>query len=370
MKITRSDHVHPAIRADFEALRERLRAKGCYEKRPVRVIAELMINYVLVVGGMLVCAVSDQLLVRVAAILGSAYGTVGVTSNTHTSSHAATSNWSRLDQCLTFFGFPFTIAMATTYWRHHHLETHHLKPNVVGVDYDADLGPWFLLNQQQISRSSRWAQWYYHIQWLFFPVALALNAFSIQLSSLRFVWSALRDRLRRRIEHGVDLGMMVLHWLVWVVLPMAVWTPRGVVALYVVRMSLVGYGMFIAAAPAHYPAAAAYLDRESAESVDFLLHQTAVTVDFPTGWLGYLFYSGADYQIEHHLFPEISHVYYRRMQPDVEAFCRRHGYPYRRLGWVEAVWKSYRTLISPKPVAHSLSIVPAIPPPADHASAV
>ena len=368
MNVARSDYIHPSIRADFEALRERLRGKGYFEKRPVRVISELVLNLVLAIGGMLVCAQSDQPLVRITALLVSGYGTIGVTSNTHTSSHEATSNRWWLDECLTFFGFPFTIAMATSYWRHHHLETHHLNTNVVGVDYDVDLAPWFLLNQSQISRSSRWAQWYYHIQWLFFPVAVALNAFSIQLSSLRFVWSALCDRRRRRLEHGIDLGAMALHWLVWAILPMAVWTPSNVLAIYVLRMSLVGYGMFIAAAPAHYPAEAAYLDREGAERVDFLLHQTTATIDFPTGWLGYLFYSGADYQIEHHLFPEISHVHYRRMQPEVEAFCHRHGYPYRRLGWLEAVWKSYRTLISPKQVARSLGIVPAMSTPADHAS--
>src|ERR1700687_2189218 len=282
MNVSRSDYIHPSIRADFEALRERLRGKGYFEKRPVRVISELVLNLVLAIGGMLVCAQSDQPLVRITALLVSGYGTIGVTSNTHTSSHEATSNRWWLDECLTFFGFPFTIAMATSYWRHHHLETHHLNTNVVGVDYDVDLAPWFLLNQSQISRSSRWAQWYYHIQWLFFPVAVALNAFSIQLSSLRFVWSALCDRRRRRLEHGIDLGAMALHWLVWAILPMAVWTPSNVLAIYVLRMSLVGYGMFIAAAPAHYPAEAAYLDREGAERVDFLLHQTTATIDFPT----------------------------------------------------------------------------------------
>ena len=49
----------------------------------------------------------------------------------------------------------------------------------------------------------------------------------------------------------------------------------------------------------------------------------------------------------------------------VEAFCRRHGYPYRTLGWGEALWKSYLTFWRPKPVrtdleAHSVMLATAV----------
>jgi len=123
-----------------------------------------------------------------------------------------------------------------------------------------------------------------------------------------------------------------------------------VLELYVPRMVLVGYGMFLVAAPAHFPAEAVYLDRTSLESVDFFWHQAAATLNIEVGWFGYLLFSGADHQIEHHLFPGISHVHYRQMQPEVEAFCRRYGLPYRRIGWLSGIWKSYRTLMSPKAV--------------------
>src|SRR5437868_12912694 len=49
---------------------------------------------------------------------------------------------------------------------------------------------------------------------------------------------------------------------------------------------------------------------EARRGADFFAVQTAGTVSFRTGWLGRFLCSGLEYQVEHHLFPNISHVYY------------------------------------------------------------
>lgn len=48
--------------------------------------------------------------------------------------------------------------------------------------------------------------------------------------------------------------------------------------------------------------------------------------DFLHGWLNY----GA----EHHLFPHLSALSYRKAQPRVQALCTKHGVPYTQ----ESVW--------------------------------
>ena len=57
------------------------------------------------------------------------------------------------------------------------------------------------------------------------------------------------------------------------------------------------------------------------------------------------------YQIEHHLFPGVPHVYYPKLSPLVRRFCEENGYPYRTLGWAEAIWKSLIIFRNPKKVA-------------------
>ena len=43
-------------------------------------------------------------------------------------------------------------------------------------------------------------------------------------------------------------------------------------------------------------------------------------IDFSQGYL--------NYQIEHHCFPSLSMLSYRKAQPRVEALCNKHGVPY------------------------------------------
>ena len=58
--------------------------------------------------------------------------------------------------------------------------------------------------------------------------------------------------------------------------------------------------------------------------------------------------AGVEYQIEHHLFPTISHVYYPEVSRLVAEFCRRHGYPYRSVSWARGIWESFLTFARPK----------------------
>lgn len=51
------------------------------------------------------------------------------------------------------------------------------------------------------------------------------------------------------------------------------------------------------------------------------------TVDLMHGWL--------NYQIEHHLWPDLSMLQYRRAQPKVRELCARHGVPYVQ----QSVWR-------------------------------
>ena len=57
-------------------------------------------------------------------------------------------------------------------------------------------------------------------------------------------------------------------------------------------------------------------------------------VDYAQLWL--------NYQIEHHLFPDLPMLRYREMQPKVEALCAKYGIPYIK----ESVFTRFRKLVS------------------------
>ncbi|MFY9823264.1 MAG: acyl-CoA desaturase [Thermoanaerobaculia bacterium] len=333
----------------YRELGQIVRERGWLEKAPGRLLTELGIHLALHLGGIALFLAVDNLWVRVAALAISAYGGLGVATNTHTSSHNATSRSMKLNRALTYFGYTFLFGTAAHFWWNKHCVVHHPAPNIIEVDDDADLMPFFVLNERELQESRGFARFFYRIQWIFIPLVLALNTFFTQFQGYRYLLPILADPKRRRPSHWIDLGVLALHILTWIVVPMLFFPPSHVLGFYALRNALMGYLMFAAFAPAHYPAEAVFIDKSQLAD-DYVLRQTATTVNFRTGFFGRLACSGVDYQIEHHLFPGVPHHYYPEMSRVIEEYCLRHGYPYRTLGWWESIWKSLVVFYRPKKV--------------------
>jgi linoleoyl-CoA desaturase len=112
---------------------------------------------------------------------------------------------------------------------------------------------------------------------------------------------------------------------------------------------------------------------EAGQQIDtpWAIHQLETTVNFARGnrvlsWL----IGGLNFQVEHHLFPRISHVHYPRVARVVEATCREYGVAYRehrtfaagiashyrllrRLGRPVTTTSSAPAAVLPEPLPHS-----------------
>ena len=255
------------------------------------------------------------------------------------------------DGILVYFGYPFFLQVSLSYWRHKHLVVHHPNPNLIGRDADVDLAPYFVLTQEALKSASGLRRWFYDHQWMFVPFVLFFNSFNVILAGWIYLIRQLRSGKTRQLKHWLDLLALLLHVAVWVALPLAYFSAADVMVFTIARLGLTSYGMFALFAPAHFPAEAVFLDRDI-DADDPVWRYTATTVNFRTGPLGRLLCAGVEYQIEHHLFPSISHVWYPQLSELVQRFCEARGYPYRTLGWWEAIWKSLMVFRHPKPIFH------------------
>ena len=71
-------------------------------------------------------------------------------------------------------------------------------------------------------------------------------------------------------------------------------------------------------------------------SDDFYLRAVIGSANFRTGGdVNDFFHGWLNYQIEHHMFPDISMKSYQKAQPKIKAICDKHGVPYVQ----ESVWK-------------------------------
>jgi len=336
------------------ALRRDFIERGFYRKATRRILLELGVNVTLAIAGAMVVFESHVLWIRICGLLLSTLGSIGVGTNTHTSSHYATSNKRWVNELLTYFGYSFFLGMSTTFWWHKHIVVHHPAPNVVGMDDDMDLAPWFARTRDEVERAKGLLRFYYeHVQWLVLPVALAANDFSIQKSGWVFLIGRLWRRETRKKAHWIDLVCLLMHYALNLVIPMFFFSAESVILFYVMRVVLLGYAMFAVLAPGHMPVEAACLTSGD-KNTDAMLLQTATTVNFRTGPIGRLVCSGLEYQIEHHLFPNVSHVYYPAMSVLVRAFCLENGLPYRSYGWHHVLWKCLCSFRTPPRIEHRL----------------
>ena len=70
-------------------------------------------------------------------------------------------------------------------------------------------------------------------------------------------------------------------------------------------------------------------DTPAASKAEAAVRQVLGSVNYATGTeLGDYAQLWLNYQIEHHLFPDLPMLRYRQMQPKVKALCEKHGIPY------------------------------------------
>lgn len=332
-------------------LRKEFARRGWNKKATSRIVFQLAIHVAVAVAGAGIFMTCHHLALRILGILLSTFGCMGVGTNTHTSTHYATSNKRWVNEALSYLGYPMFTGLSATYWWHKHVVVHHPSPNVVGVDSDADLLPWFAVTVDEVQASSGLRRFYYErLQFWVFPFALALNCFNMQRAGWVYVIRMLCDSKQRKAAHWIDFGALVLHQAVWIGVPLLFWPLPTVAVFYLVRTILLGYVMYAVLAPGHFPAEAQRTTDAARRDTDFFSLQAEGTVSFRTGFLGRFLCSGLEYQVEHHLFPNISHVYYPQISVAVQKLCAEHGLPYHSYSWATALWKSWEVLRLPQHV--------------------
>ena len=109
-----------------------IKRRGWNRRATGRVLLELTVHLILAVGGIAVLLVTDTWWVAACAMLVSTAGSMGVGTNTHTSTHHGTSDKKWVNQLLSYLGYPLFLGLSATYWHYMHLVRHHPDPNVLG----------------------------------------------------------------------------------------------------------------------------------------------------------------------------------------------------------------------------------------------
>ena len=254
-------------------------------------------------------------------------------------------------------------------WQWKHARFHHTWVNVAGHDSDIDLGVLGRLSPQQPRRS--WHRWQHIYLWVLYGV-----------TAIRWhLYGDFRDMITGTVgerpftrPRGWDLTVFVVGKLVFFTLafglPLVFHSIGSVLLFYALVSAVAGILLALVFQMAHVVEEAAFpVPDETGLQIDtpWAIHQLETTVDFARGnrtlsWL----IGGLNFQVEHHLFPRISHVHYPLVARVVEAACREYGVTYREHRTFGAGIASHYRLLRQlgRPVANVVTVLttaPALP---------
>jgi len=157
-------------------------------------------------------------------------------------------------------------------------------------------------------------------------------------------------QLDPRTKNGLELWMeyylpyAIIKFLVFPMLFLPFGTQAVINALIIIVIAelLANLHSFIVIVPNH-SAEDIYMFSEPSKSTgEFYLRQIMGSVNYNTGSDFKDFLHGfLNYQIEHHLFPNMPSSYYQKMQPIVKEICKKHNLEYRQ----ESVFKRAKMTI-------------------------
>jgi fatty acid desaturase len=310
-------------------LRSELRAAGVFEHAELRSWGKLV-----VLGAALaVClaaiarfgVLAALVVVPAAGVISTAIAMMG-----HEGSHRSFSKSAWRNQVLVYLTFPLFSGLGLLYWRNKHDRLHHGHPNVEGVDPDIKPFP-FVSSRGDHERCGRKMRWFQrNLQRTAFWPMSTLMALGMRRSSLIYAFKFPKQHGFTR-AWAVEIVCLALHYVCWIIIPSLIWGPLVGLALYAGIWGFVGVFLALVFAPAHMG-----LPVVDGQHHDWV-HQLETTRDLALPRPIAFFFIGLDNQVPHHLFPKIPHQHLARAASITQAWCERHGLPYFRMPYLDAL---------------------------------
>lgn len=251
----------------------------------------------------------------------------------HDANHGA---YSKVSWINSLFGYSLNLVGANAFnWKMQHNVMHHTFTNV--HDEDEDISPRGAL---RLSPHTAW-KWIHKYQFIYAWFLYGL---------MTIVWMLFKDfvRIVRYQKNGLvkkHNGNITREWLILIATKMnyvgyifmiplmftslAWWQILlGIILMHYIA----GFILAIIFQPAHVIEGIEYPlpDDENKLENNWAIHQLHTTTNFGNKSYWFSWYvGGLNFQIEHHLFPNICHVHYRKISEIVKSTASEFGLPYK-----------------------------------------
>jgi len=216
-------------------------------------------------------------------------------------------------------------------WNVKHNIIHHAYTNIDGVDDDIDARPFLrMASTQKKYKFHRFQHWYFwvfycwlYIYWIFF--ADYKKYFARRIGEMPLKKMTAKDHFYFWLYKGISLA-------IFIVIPMVKVGVMDTVIGYLIMTLVAGFILSIVFQLAHTVEHTHFpMPNELSGKMEdeWAIHQIKTTANFATrnhivSW----YVGGLNFQIEHHLFPKISHIHYPQISKIIRQACKEYGVTY------------------------------------------
>jgi linoleoyl-CoA desaturase len=275
------------------------------------------------------------------AILGLAMASIGF-NVMHDACHGS---YSKKDWLNTTMGYTLNILGGNSYiWKQKHNIIHHTYTNIDGIDDDIAKSP--VIRQ---CYSQKWVP-AHKVQHLYLPFIYAIT--SIAWAFIMDFQKYFSGKIYRTERWKMNLKENLIFWagkvyfvLVYMAIPIKVVGFTPWLCGFLVMHVAMGFTLAIVFQLAHVVENAHFAmayDEDLTIEDSWAKHEVLTTANFaPNNSVVNWYVGGLNYQIEHHLFPRVSHIHYPAIGPIVKEVCAKHNIPYNEFPTMWSAVKSH-----------------------------
>ncbi len=216
-------------------------------------------------------------------------------------------------------------------WNIKHNVIHHAYTNVDGLDDDIDIQPWMRMSSTQ--KKYRLHKYQHLYFWFLYSLLYIMWIFVLDYS--KYFSSRIGSMPLKKMstwDHINFWAFKALNLFLYVGLPIYMLGFVDWLIGFIIFTTFAGFVLSIVFQLAHTVEHTSFPmpDEKSGKMEDeWAIHQLKTTANFATNnrlvcWL----VGGLNFQIEHHLFPKISHVHYPAISKIIRKACEEYGVPY------------------------------------------
>jgi linoleoyl-CoA desaturase len=288
------------------------------------------------------------LALAICAVLGLCIASIGF-NVMHDANHGSFSESKRINYIM---GLTMNALGANAFiWKMKHNIVHHTYTNIDGLDDDIAKSPVLRHCYSQTFKPVHKYQHYY----MFFFYGISYILWALYTDFEKYFKRSIHTTPINKIpmqEHVLFWFSKSMYVIFYITLPILMVGFSKFIIGYLFTCAVVGITLSLVFQLAHVIELTEFTDATQEQDVrmtiedSWAVHQMRTTANFAmdnklVSW----YVGGLNFQVEHHLYPKISHVHYPALSPIVQRVCKEYGVPYNTIpSMLTAIGSHVRTM--------------------------